>query len=217
MRNIWLAWGARQGLALAALCVVRWRALRQGCGGRPATAAPRRPGAASSLPSGKASCPSGQPRCRRVMEFSGPLVAPQTAVVRAKAAGTLLTLAVAEGSRVQAGQVLGTHRPGRAVAAALAERNAMLESARAALAQAERTPCQQPAPGRPAVHLADRAGARRAPRWTTARAQVRAAQAQLDTVRVALRDAALRGADRRHRRQAPCRARREGRGRAARC
>ena len=31
------------------------------------------------------------------LEFSGPLVAPRTAVVRAKAAGTLLSLSVAEG------------------------------------------------------------------------------------------------------------------------
>ena len=35
------------------------------------------------------------------IEFSGPLVAPRTAVVRAKAAGTLVTLSVAEGSRVR--------------------------------------------------------------------------------------------------------------------
>ena len=42
------------------------------------------------------------------IEFSGPLMAPRTAVVRAKAAGTLLTLSVAEGSRVKAGQSLGT-------------------------------------------------------------------------------------------------------------
>jgi len=41
------------------------------------------------------------------LEFSGPLVAPRTAVVRAKAVGTLLTLNVAEGSRVKAGQVIG--------------------------------------------------------------------------------------------------------------
>ena len=41
------------------------------------------------------------------IEFAGPLVAPGTAVVRAKASGTLLSLAVAEGSRVRAGQTLG--------------------------------------------------------------------------------------------------------------
>ena len=42
-----------------------------------------------------------------VIEFSGPLVAPRTAVVRAKAPGTLLSLAVGEGSRVKAGQSIG--------------------------------------------------------------------------------------------------------------
>ncbi|MGH8796347.1 MAG: hypothetical protein ACREXI_04765, partial [Caldimonas sp.] len=42
-----------------------------------------------------------------VIEFSGPLVAPRTAIVRAKVAGTLLDLRVAEGSRVKAGQALG--------------------------------------------------------------------------------------------------------------
>ena len=42
-----------------------------------------------------------------VVEFSGPLVAPGTVVVRSKAAGTLLSLDVAEGQRVRAGQALG--------------------------------------------------------------------------------------------------------------
>ena len=41
------------------------------------------------------------------IEFSGPLVAPGTVVVRAKSNGTLLNLAVGEGSRVKAGQALG--------------------------------------------------------------------------------------------------------------
>src|SRR6218665_3636469 len=36
------------------------------------------------------------------IEFSGPLVAPGTVVVRSKSNGTLLSLAVAEGSRVRA-------------------------------------------------------------------------------------------------------------------
>src|SRR5688572_27448874 len=70
------------------------------------------------------------------ISFSGPLVAPQTAAARAR--GTLQALYVAEGSRVKAGQVIGTldldELSGR-----LNERNAMLESARTVLAQAERT------------------------------------------------------------------------------
>ena len=61
------------------------------------------------------------------IEFSGPLVAPQTATVRAKAGGTLMTLVVAEGSRVQAGQVLATI-DGTEMATRMAERVAMIES-----------------------------------------------------------------------------------------
>ena len=49
-----------------------------------------------------------QPQLARLsarLEFSGPLVAPSTAVVRAKAAGTLLNLNVNEGARA------ARHRP----------------------------------------------------------------------------------------------------------
>lgn len=123
------------------------------------------------------------------VEFSGPLVAPSTAVVRAKAAGTLLSLSVAEGSRVKAGQVLGTvdlaELQGR-----VAERNALLESARAQLAQAERTHASN-------QRLADQkfisphALESSQAALETARAQFRAAEAQLATTRVSLRDAAL--------------------------
>lgn len=121
-----------------------------------------------------------------VIEFSGPLVAPQTAVVRAKTAGTLLTLLVAEGSRVRSGQVLGSIDSAD-VGSRLAERSAMLESARAALAQTERTHASN-------QRLADQqfispiALDTSKSALDTARAQVNAAQAQLDTVRVASRD-----------------------------
>jgi len=120
------------------------------------------------------------------IEFSGPLVAPQTAIVRAKTAGTLLTLAVAEGSRVRAGQVLGSIDSAD-IGSRLAERNALLESARATLAQAERTQASN-------QRLADQqfispiALETSKSALDTARAQVRAAQAQVDTVRVASRD-----------------------------
>jgi len=123
---------------------------------------------------------------RSVIEFSGPLVAPQTAVVRAKAAGTLLTLTVGEGSRVRAGQVLGTIDIAD-IGSRLAERNAMLESARATLAQAERSQASN-------QRLADQQFISPIALETSnsaldsARAQVRAAQAQVDTVRVASRD-----------------------------
>ena len=120
------------------------------------------------------------------IEFSGPLVAPQTAVVRAKTAGTLLALAVAEGSRVRAGQVLGSIDSAD-IGSRLAERNAMLESARASLAQAERNQASN-------QRLADQqfispiALEQSKTALDAARAQVRAAQAQVETVRVASRD-----------------------------
>ena len=123
------------------------------------------------------------------IEFSGPLVAPGTAVVRVKAPGTLLSLNVAEGGRVKAGQTLGrvdlADLNGR-----VAERSAALESARAQLAQAQR---QHQANQR----LADQqfiSGSgleASAAALETARAQFTASQAQLGTSRLSLRDAAL--------------------------
>ncbi len=121
-----------------------------------------------------------------VVEFSGPLVAPQTAVVRAKAGGTLLTLAVAEGHRVKAGQVLATI-DATEVSTRLAERQAMVESARATLVQAERTHSNN-------QRLADQqfisptALDQSRAALDAARAQERAALAQLDTVRAVSRD-----------------------------
>lgn len=124
-----------------------------------------------------------------VVSFSGPLVAPQTAVVRAKAAGTLLSLAVAEGQRVKSGQLLGNVDLAE-LSSRVAERTAMLESARAQSAQAERSHASN-------QRLADQqfisSQALEASRAAleTARAQLNAAQAQLETVRVGWRQAAL--------------------------
>ncbi|TXI23796.1 MAG: efflux RND transporter periplasmic adaptor subunit [Roseateles sp.] len=124
-----------------------------------------------------------------VIEFSGPLVAPGTVVVRAKANGTLLSLAVGEGSRVQAGQALGQldleelrHR--------VAERGAAMEAMRAQMEQAERS-------HKANEGLADKAfiaptaleNSRAA--YDAARANWQAARAQLDTMQVSLRQAAL--------------------------
>ena len=64
------------------------------------------------------------------IEFSGPLVAPGSVVVRSKSSGTLLTLAVAEGSRVKAGQALG-QLDLEEMRYRVAERTASVESARA--------------------------------------------------------------------------------------
>lgn len=125
----------------------------------------------------------------RRVQFSGPLVAPNTAVVRSKAAGTLLSLSVAEGQRVQAGQVIG-NVDATEMASRIAERRAMLESARAQAAQAERTHAnnQRLADQQfisPAALDSSRANLQ------TAQAQVAAAQAQLDTVNAARRENTL--------------------------
>jgi len=77
-------------------------------------------------------------RMATVLEFSGPLVAPRTAVLRARASGTLLALDAAEGDRVRAGQRLGRIDMAETAARA-AERSAQVAVASAALAQAERT------------------------------------------------------------------------------
>lgn len=123
------------------------------------------------------------------VEFSGPLVAPQTAIVRAKAAGTLLALNVAEGSRVAAGQAIGRVDLAE-LASRVAERNANLESARATLAQAERAHASNERLAAqkfisPIALDNSRAAVE------TARAALDAAQASLDTMRVSLRDASL--------------------------
>jgi membrane fusion protein, multidrug efflux system len=122
-----------------------------------------------------------------VIEFSGPLVAPQTAMLRARAAGTLVELKVGEGSRIAAGQLIGRIDLAEATSR-VAERNAMLESARATLAQAERTHTSNERLAQqsfisPIALESSRAAV------DTARANLNAAQASLDTTRVALRDA----------------------------
>ena len=128
-------------------------------------------------------------RLPTLIEFSGPLVAPSTAIVRAKAGGTLLALSVAEGSRVKAGQSLG-HIDLAEMSTRVAERDANVGSARAALAQAERTHASNErlaAQGFISTIALDtsRAGV------DTARAQLAAARASLATTQVGMRDAAL--------------------------
>jgi len=124
-----------------------------------------------------------------LLEFSGPLVAPQTALVRAKAGGTLLSLAVSEGSRVRAGQVLGRIELAE-LNTRVAERDANLESTRATLAQAERTHASNE---RLAAQQFISSSALENSRAAvdTARATLNAAQASLETARVGLREASL--------------------------
>lgn len=124
-----------------------------------------------------------------VVEFSGPLVAPQTAMVRAKAGGTLLALNVGEGSRVTAGQTVGRVDLSE-LNSRSAERSAQLESARATLVQAERTHASNERLAQqqfisPIALENSRAAVE------TARAALNAAGAALETSRVSLRDAAL--------------------------
>lgn len=128
-------------------------------------------------------------RLATVVEFSGPLVAPGTAIVRAKAAGTLLALDVAEGQRVRAGQPLGRLDTAE-LAGRVAERSAQLESARAALAQAERQHASNERLAQQQFISTNALDSSRAA-VETARAALNAAQASLDTVRVGLRDASL--------------------------
>ena len=124
-----------------------------------------------------------------LVEFSGPLVAPQTALVRAKAGGTLLSLTVSEGSRVQAGQTLGRIELAE-LNTRVAERSANLESIRAALVQAERTHASNERLAQQqfisSIALENSRAA-----MDTARANLNAAQASLETARVGLREASL--------------------------
>lgn len=125
----------------------------------------------------------------REVQFSGPLVAPNTAMVRSKAAGTLLSLSVAEGSRVAAGQVIG-RVDGAEIGSRIAERQAMVESARAQAAQAERThSVNQRLADQQFISATALDNSRAA--LQTAQAQLSAAQAQLDAMRVSQRETVL--------------------------
>lgn len=123
------------------------------------------------------------------LEFSGALVAPGTAIVRAKESGTLLKLAVAEGDRVKAGQPLGQIDL-TSVTSRVAERNAMLESARAQLAQAERLHQSNQRLAQQEFISSNALETSRV-QLEAARAQVKASQAQLQTMRAGWSDALL--------------------------
>jgi membrane fusion protein (multidrug efflux system) len=123
------------------------------------------------------------------IEFSGPLVAPRTAVVRAKAAGTLLGLRVTEGSRVKVGQVLGDIDLAD-LQSRVAERSASVESAQAALTEAERQHAANA--GLASQNFISPTGLQTSQaKLDSARAQLKAAQAQLSTVRLGVKEAAL--------------------------
>jgi membrane fusion protein, multidrug efflux system len=125
----------------------------------------------------------------QLIEFSGPLVAPSTAVVRAKAAGTLLSLSVAEGSRVNAGQSLGQIDLAE-LGSRVAERSALFDAARATLAQAERTHANnEQLAAQQFISPSALDGSRAA--LDGARANLQAARAALETTRLGQRDGQL--------------------------
>lgn len=128
-------------------------------------------------------------RMPELIEFSGSLVAPATATLRARASGTLVEMRAVEGQRVSAGQVLGRIEVSDH-ASRVAERSAGVESARTALAQAERAHASNERLAAqnfisPIALDVSRAAV------DTARAQLAQVLAALDTTRAALRDAAL--------------------------
>lgn len=125
----------------------------------------------------------------QTIEFSGPLVAPHTAVVRSRAAGTLVALEVAEGHRVHAGQVLGRLDLAD-LNSRVDDRRAALEAAMATLAEAKQHLDSQ---RRLATQgfISSNALQSAEARHDAAAAQWRSAQAQLATTRIGVRDAAL--------------------------
>lgn len=120
------------------------------------------------------------------IEFSGTLIAPQSAVLRAKVGGTVAGLAVAEGARVQAGQVLARIDAAE-MASRMAERQAMVAQAAVSLAQAERTHANNQQLGQQQF-ISPSAVEQSKTTLDAARAQLQAARAQQDTMRVATRD-----------------------------
>ena len=189
MRKSWLI-GAGLVVAVAAGAGV-WMMQRGPLAAGSAQAA-KAPGAAAPAPLDFRANEVVSPQLARLsqtIEFSGPLVAPNTAVLRAKASGTLLALDVAEGSRVRAGQLLGRIDMAD-LCSRIAERDANQEAARATVLQAERSHASNE---RLAAQNFISATALDNSRATldTARAGLAAAQASLATTRVAQRDASL--------------------------
>jgi membrane fusion protein, multidrug efflux system len=123
------------------------------------------------------------------IEFSGPLVAPRSAIVRSKAAGTLVSLEVGEGSRVRAGQTLGTIDLSD-LQSRVSDRAAAVESAQASYAEAERQ--HQANVGLAAQKFISPTALQSSQaRLDAAAAQLKSAQAQLATTRIGMQEARL--------------------------
>lgn len=128
-------------------------------------------------------------RMPMVIEFSGPLVAPRTAIVRAKASGTLLALDVAEGSRVRAGQVLGQIDLSD-LQTKVSDRAALVDSAQASLTEAERQHVANV--GLAAQNFISSTALQSSQaKLDAARAQLKSAQAQLAVSRIGVKEATL--------------------------
>ncbi|HEX6705916.1 MAG TPA: efflux RND transporter periplasmic adaptor subunit [Albitalea sp.] len=124
-----------------------------------------------------------------LIEFSGPLVAPRTAVVRAKAGGTLLALSVGEGARVRAGQVLGDIDLAD-LQSRVADRAAAVEAAQVSLQDAERQHAANVGLASQSFISSTALQSSQA-KLDAARAQLKSAQAQLASTKVGMREAAL--------------------------
>ena len=123
------------------------------------------------------------------IEFSGPLVAPRTAIVRAKASGTLLSLSVAEGSRVRPGQVIGEIDLSD-LQSRVTDRSALVESAQASLLEAERQHTANVGLAAQSF-ISPTALQSSQAKLDAARAQLKSAQAQLSTSRITMKEATL--------------------------
>lgn len=192
-RQAWIGLGVVVVLAAAAGAWVAMRPGAMAAVGAQAAAKAGKPGDAASAPplefrANEVVQPQRASLPERIA-FSGPLVAPNTALLRARMPGTLLALTVAEGDRVKAGQVLGRIDMAE-LAPRIAERSAMLDSARASLAQAERTHASNERLAAQNFISPNALDGSRA-QVDTARAALAAAQATLESTRVGQRDATL--------------------------
>jgi RND family efflux transporter MFP subunit len=190
-KRTWMALG---GVAVLVAAGAAWVLLKPGAlpGGAGLARAAAKPGAAASAPLEFRGNEVVRPQRAALPErigFSGPLVAPNSAVLRARVSGTLLALAVAEGDRVKAGQALGRIDMAE-LAPRIAERSALLDSARASLAQAERVHASNERLAAQNFISPNALDTSRA-QVDTARAALAAAQATLETTRAGARDTTL--------------------------
>ncbi len=184
MRKQWLVGSIAAVIAVAVASVVVTRAMSRGSDGRQ----DKGPEVALEFTALEVVRPLSVAMPLRI-EFSGPLVAPRTAIVRAKAAGTLVSLSVAEGSRVRSGQALGVIDLSD-LQSRLTDRSAAVESAQAAYAEAER---QHSANVGLAAQkfISPTALQTSQARLDAASAQLKSGQAQLAMARTGIREAAL--------------------------